>query len=72
VCFRLWTEREHARRPEAAEPDIRRLDLAPALLEVRAWGADPRRFGWFEAPPAGSLAGAEELLERLGAVQHST
>jgi len=68
VCFRLWTEREHARRPEAAEPDIRRLDLAPALLEVRAWGADPRRFGWFEAPPAGSLAGAEELLERLGAV----
>ena len=49
------------------EPEIERVDLAPPALDVLAWGADPRAFEWFEAPPAEPLAAAMALLERLGA-----
>jgi ATP-dependent helicase HrpB len=36
---------------------------------VLAWGGDPRAFDWFEAPPAGAVDAALELLARLGALQ---
>lgn len=68
LCRRLWTEAEHRERPAAALPEVQRADLAPAVLELRAWGADPRRFGWFEPPPPAALARAEQLLQRLGAL----
>ena len=32
-------------------------DLAGPLLEVLAWGEDPRSFRWFEAPPTTALEG---------------
>ena len=52
VCLRLWPERTHRQRPAAEEPEIRRLDLAGPLLELRVWGErDPAAFPWFEAPP---------------------
>ena len=36
---------------------------AAAALSLHAWGvADPRRFDWFEAPPAGAIDAAESLL----------
>jgi ATP-dependent helicase HrpB len=63
--LRLWDERDRL-RPHR-EPEIERVDLAPPALEVLAWGADPRAFEWFEAPPAEPLAAAMALLERLGA-----
>jgi ATP-dependent helicase HrpB len=44
------------------------VDLARPALDVLAWGADPARFEWFEAPPAEGLEAAVSLLERLGAV----
>jgi len=62
---RLWDERDRLR--PSREPEIERVDLAPPALEVLAWGADPRAFEWFEAPPAGPLAAAMALLKRLGA-----
>jgi len=62
---RLWDERDRLRT--SREPEIERVDLAPPALEVLAWGADPRSFEWFEAPPAEPLAAAMALLERLGA-----
>jgi ATP-dependent helicase HrpB len=37
------------------------------LLDVLAWGGDPRAFEWFEAPSPASLEAALRLLERLGA-----
>jgi ATP-dependent helicase HrpB len=63
--LRLWDERDRLR--PRREPEIERVDLAAPALEVLAWGADPRSFGWFEAPPPESLAAALRLLERLGA-----
>jgi ATP-dependent helicase HrpB len=62
---RLWDERDRLR--PRREPEIERVDLAPPALEVLAWGADPRSFEWFEAPPPPALAAAMSLLERLGA-----
>ena len=49
------------------EPEIERVDLASPVLDVLAWGGDPRSFEWFEAPPAEALAAAVTLLERLDA-----
>jgi ATP-dependent helicase HrpB len=69
-CLRLWSERDDRGRPEFDEPEIRRVDLCETVLALHAWGqADPARFGWFEPPPAASLAGAERLLEMLGALE---
>ncbi len=69
VCLRLWAERTHHRRPAGDEPEIRRLDLAGPMLELRVWGeSDLQTFPWFEAPPAASLEQADALLKRLGAL----
>jgi ATP-dependent helicase HrpB len=64
-AIRLWDSRQRleARR----EPEIRRVDLAGPLLEVLASGEDPRRFEWFEPPPADAMEAALELLRALEA-----
>lgn len=68
VCYRLWTEHDERTRPADDEPEVRRVDVAPALLELVAWGeARPREFPWFERPPEAALESGLELLRRLGA-----
>ncbi|HYV20189.1 MAG TPA: ATP-dependent helicase C-terminal domain-containing protein [Verrucomicrobiae bacterium] len=64
---RLWDAAEILR--PRREPEIARVDLAGALLDILAWGEDARRFAWFEAPPPGRIDAALLLLERLEAVQ---
>lgn len=63
---RLWDARD-VLRPHR-EPDIARVDLAGPVLDVLAWGGDPRTLAWFEAPPDDAVAAALALLRRLGAV----
>ncbi|CAN5868734.1 ATP-dependent helicase HrpB [soil metagenome] len=63
---RLWHEADRL-RPHR-EPDIHRVDLSGPLLDVIAWGGDPRRMDWFDPPAAEALAAGLELLERLGAI----
>ncbi len=68
-CLRLYTRHDHDSRPEHDAPEVARLDLAEAALELHAAGVtDLRGFGWFEAPPEASLVAAEALLQSLGAV----
>ena len=67
IVLRLWDARDRL-RPHR-EPEIARVDLASAALDVLAWGGDPRRLAWFESPPAGSIDAAMELLARLGAIE---
>jgi ATP-dependent helicase HrpB len=38
------------------------------LLDILAWGADPRTFEWFDRPSDDAIAAGMELLEWLGAV----
>ena len=51
------------------EPEIHRVDLADAVLDILAWGGDPATFEWFDAPSPERVDAALALLERLGAVR---
>ena len=68
-AVRLW-DRADRLRPHR-EPEIARVDLAPAVLTLLAWGGDPRRTAWLDPPPAAALDAAFALLERLGAVDET-
>ena len=66
VVRRLWNETDRL-RPET-EAEVHRVDLSDAVLEILAWGGNPRRFEWFEPPAADRIDAALTLLEQLGAV----
>ena len=68
-AIRLWDSRDIL-RPHR-EPDIHRVDLAPSLLDIIAWGGDPRTFAWFERPNEERIEAGLELLLELGAIEHS-
>ena len=63
---RLWDQRDRL-RPHS-EPEIHRVDLSSVVLDVMAWGGDPRDLEWFDAPSPDAIDVAIELLRRLGAV----
>jgi ATP-dependent helicase HrpB len=65
IAIRLWDARDRL-RPHR-EPEIARVDLAGAVLDVLAWGGNPATFEWFERPRPERLDAALELLRRLGA-----
>ena len=65
--LRLW-DRTDRLRPYG-EPEIHRVDLSDAVLDVLAWGGDPRTFEWFDPPSADRVNAALALLEQLGAVR---
>ncbi len=70
VALRLWTGEEQRALPEEEEPEVRRVDLAGPVLQLHAWGeADVAAFPWFEPPRELSLAQADKLLTRLGALE---
>src|SRR5262249_31751482 len=51
------------------EPEIRRVDLAGAVLQLRSMGEnDLAGFPWLEAPPEAAAAQALALLQRVGAI----
>jgi ATP-dependent helicase HrpB len=66
---RLWDARDRL-RPHR-EPEIHRIDLSAAALDVIAWGGDPRRLEWFERPSDAAIDAALSLLERLGLIQNN-
>ena len=67
VVRRLWDPRDRL-RPHR-EPEIHRIDLSSAALDVIAWGGDPRTLEWFERPQEEALDAALTLLARLGLVR---
>jgi ATP-dependent helicase HrpB len=64
---RLWDQADRLRAH--GEPEIHRVDLTDAVLDILAWGGDPGRFEWFDAPAPERVAAALTLLEQLGAVR---
>lgn len=69
VCYRLWDEATHRGRAEHLEPEILRVDLAAAILQLICWGeSQPNRFPWITAPRPSAEELAWQLLKRLDAV----
>ncbi len=57
VCVRLWSAASQRGRPEQTEPEIRRVDLAGAVLQLLCMGeANVARFPWLEPPPEATVA----------------
>src|SRR5262245_49316182 len=70
IVRRLWDARDRL-RPHR-EPEIHRVDLSSAALDIIAWGGDPRTFEWFERPREHALDAATDLLIRLGLIARRT
>ncbi|HTU90048.1 MAG TPA: DEAD/DEAH box helicase, partial [Gemmataceae bacterium] len=69
ICVRLWSGGAHRARPEQTEPEIRRVDLAGAVLQLLYLGeTDVLRFPWLEPPREATVAQVLALLRRLGAI----
>ena len=64
ACYRLWPQSQ--RLEPARSPEITQVELAGLALELAAWGSSELRF--VDTPPAGAMAAARELLQRLGAL----
>src|SRR4029079_1307249 len=51
VCVRLWSEASHQQRAAQTLPEIRRVDLTAAVLQLLTLGEhDVRAFPWLEQP----------------------
>jgi ATP-dependent helicase HrpA len=69
VCVRLYSEEDYLSRPEFAEPEIRRTNLAAVLLEIRALGIhDLDSFPFIDAPDRRRVSDGYRLLRELGAI----
>jgi ATP-dependent helicase HrpB len=66
IVRRLWDSRDRL-RPHG-EPEIRRIDLSATILDVVAWGGDPRTLEWFERPTDDAIDAGLALLTRLGLI----
>jgi len=66
VCYRLWTAEEPRRLDDRRVPEIAEADLAPLVLVLKQWGAEPDELFWLTDPPAAHYRQGEELLAQLG------
>ncbi|MDT0456107.1 ATP-dependent helicase C-terminal domain-containing protein [Streptomyces sp. DSM 41527] len=69
VVYRCWPQGEDGRLPAFPDPEIKVADLTAFALQAACWG-DPAAAGLalLDAPPAGALAAAREVLTAIGAV----
>ncbi|MCU0718353.1 MAG: ATP-dependent helicase HrpB [Pirellula sp.] len=71
VCYRLWSEASDRSRAAYLEPEIVRVDLASAALQLYAWGEGRAKdFPWLEPPHPDAWQAAEQLLTHLGAIEN--
>lgn len=69
VCYRLWSEASDRARAGFLEPEISRIDLCAAALQLYAWGEGTASdFPWLEPPHPDAWRAADLLLSYLGAI----
>ena len=66
LAIRLWANTDRL-RPHR-EADIHRIDLSGPMLDIIAWGGDPKAMDWFDPPAPEAIDAAIGLLTRLGAI----
>lgn len=70
VCYRIWDEPTHRTRPAFTQPEVQRIDLATAVLQLLCWGErDILAFPWFEKPREDAVLQALHTLRLLGAIE---
>lgn len=69
VCYRLWSQDQHEQLAAYASAEILSADLAGLALQLGRWGVTPSQLVWLDIPPAAAYAQAQDLLERLGALE---
>lgn len=69
ACYRLWSQDQHEQLAAYASPEILCADLAGLALQLGRWGVTPGQLAWLDVPPAAAYAQAQDLLERLGALE---
>lgn len=68
VCYRLWSQDQHEQLAAYASAEILSADLAGLALQLGRWGVTPTQLVWLDVPPAAAYAQAQDLLDRLGAL----
>lgn len=69
VCLRLWDQVTDRARASRLEPEILRVDLMGAVLQLLCWGeTDVTTFPWITQPRAEAVESALQTLMHLGAV----
>ncbi|MEW5942382.1 MAG: ATP-dependent RNA helicase HrpA [Pseudomonadota bacterium] len=69
VCIRLYAEEDFLARPAFTDPEIRRTNLAAAILRMKALGlGDVANFPFLDPPDSRAIGDGFRLLEELGAV----
>ncbi|HVI54714.1 MAG TPA: ATP-dependent helicase HrpB [Luteibacter sp.] len=63
-AYRLWPQSRRLEPSRTAE--IEQAELSGLALELAGWGSDD--LPWLDAPPAGAMSQARDLLRRLGAL----
>ncbi|PIK63009.1 putative ATP-dependent RNA helicase DHX35-like [Apostichopus japonicus] len=68
-AFRLYTETEYNKLPQASVPEMQRSDLGTAILQLKCLGIDNvLRFNFPSAPSAKTMIRGLDLLYALGAI----
>ena len=68
VCYRLWSQDQHEQLAAYASAEILSADLAGLALQLGRWGVVPTQLVWLDVPPTAAYAQAQDLLDRLGAL----
>ena len=69
VCYRLYSEKQYSRLPARTDPEILRMHLGQALLQLLRLGIlSPLEFDFVEKPENGALQAAYIALLDLDAV----
>lgn len=71
VVYRLYSKAEFLNRDQFTPPDIQRIDISHALLEVMNLGYSPELMPWFDPPDEKNLESALQLLTFLGGIKSS-
>ena len=70
VCYRLYSEEDYLGRSEYSDPEIKRVNLASVLLQMKGLGVgEIESFPFIDPPELGAIRDAYRLLEELGAIQ---
>lgn len=72
TCIRLYDEKDFLSRPEFAQPEIQRANLAEVILRMIDLNlGDIEHFPFIDPPQKGAIAGGFQLLYALGAIDEN-